>query len=63
MHRNGISIPAEINKQLINEESVGNTAILCTLNNTLTCMISVSDMVSEEAFWQVSLLNFLMAFR
>lgn len=47
MHRNGISIPAEINKQLTNEESVGNTAVLCTLNNTLTCMISVSDMVSD----------------
>ncbi|CRL00028.1 CLUMA_CG013316, isoform A [Clunio marinus] len=49
MHRNGIIIPAEVNQMLITEESCGNTAILCALNNTLMCMISAADMLKSEA--------------
>lgn len=45
MNRNGISISADINQILLAEECVGHTAVLCALNETLICMISVADMV------------------
>ena len=50
MHRNGISISADINQILLAEECVGHTAVLCSLNGILICMISVSDMVKYFFF-------------
>ncbi|KAG5679029.1 hypothetical protein PVAND_008630 [Polypedilum vanderplanki] len=49
MHRNGITIPSDINQILLAEECVGHTAVLCSLNDKLICMISVSDMIKPEA--------------
>jgi Cu+-exporting ATPase len=48
MHRNGISIPTDVNQILLSEECVGHTAVLCALNNILICMLSVADMVIKE---------------
>lgn len=48
MHRNAITIPADINQILLAEECVGHTAVLCALNDILICMISVADMVNTQ---------------
>ncbi|XP_043269223.1 copper-transporting ATPase 1 isoform X2 [Venturia canescens] len=49
MRRNGILIPQEVDLIMIEEEDLGNTAILTAVNGALIAMISVADTVKSEA--------------
>lgn len=49
MRRNAINIPEEVERQMVNEEDLGHTAVLVSINNMLVAMISVADTVKPEA--------------
>ncbi|XP_011701411.1 PREDICTED: copper-transporting ATPase 1 isoform X3 [Wasmannia auropunctata] len=49
MRRNGIIIPQEVDTKMVNEEDLGHTAVLVSINHMLVAMISVADKVKPEA--------------
>ncbi|XP_011877566.1 PREDICTED: copper-transporting ATPase 1 isoform X2 [Vollenhovia emeryi] len=49
MHRNAITIPDEVDRRMVDEEDLGRTAVLISINNILVSMISVADTVKPEA--------------
>lgn len=49
MRRNAINIPQEVDVRMVNEEDLGHTAVLVSINNVLVAMFSVADTVKPEA--------------
>lgn len=49
MHRNGFIIAQEIDRNMVNEEEQGRSAVLCAINGTIMAMFSVADTVKPEA--------------
>lgn len=49
MRRNAVEIPTEVDARMVDEEELGRTAVLVSINGVLTGMISVEDAVKPEA--------------
>ncbi|XP_023288027.1 copper-transporting ATPase 1 [Orussus abietinus] len=49
MKRNAVVVPEEVDFKMIDEEDLGRTAVLVSVNGTLVAMISVADTVKSEA--------------
>ncbi|KAI5749609.1 hypothetical protein M8J76_008757 [Diaphorina citri] len=49
MRRNGIEVRSDIDVRMTDEEDLGHTAVLCSINGVLVCMMSVADKVKPEA--------------
>ncbi|XP_054162716.1 copper-transporting ATPase 1-like isoform X2 [Oppia nitens] len=59
MTRNELNVTQEINELLMQYEICGQTAILCAVNGSLRCIISVADTVKPEAHLAVYSLKML----
>lgn len=49
MHRNGIVVNSEVDAIMEQHEEKGQTAVLCTIDGILVCMLAVADTVKPEA--------------
>lgn len=49
MHRNGVVVNSQVDAIMEQHEEKGQTAVLCTIDGILVCMLAVADTVKPEA--------------
>lgn len=49
MNRNGLDVGADVESKMTELEDLGQTVVLCAINDVLVCAIAVADTVKPEA--------------
>ena len=49
MYRNGVDIAPDVESKMEQLESIGQTVVLCVIDNIMICAIAVADTVKPEA--------------
>ncbi|CAH1777961.1 unnamed protein product [Owenia fusiformis] len=57
MGRNGLFITPEVDEKMAEQESLGQTAVLCAIDGVLIAMLAVADTVKPEAHLAIHTLN------